>query len=218
MGSPGLRGVSKPVRVINSQKNRYMARLTITNGEEAGLMLELQVGRNTIGRAEDNDFCIPEPSISSHHCELQVSDFGIRFRDLGSTNGSYVDGVAVGEVDLRDAQVLRLGTVDFRVDVPPVTIAIPELPRPEEPPPAFTDDGEPACCQHVGVLAAYQCHQCHQTYCTDCVKRLRLAGGKARVFCPVCSGACMLIAAERAPTKASLSAKLLKTLRLPFWK
>ncbi len=49
--------------------------------------------RIRIGRAADNDYVIPDMTVSSHHCELTVnSDGSLLLRDLGSKNGTQVNG------------------------------------------------------------------------------------------------------------------------------
>src|SRR5262245_49095839 len=52
-------------------------------------------GPITLGRTEANDVRIPEQSISKRHCVFEVRDGGLAIRDLGSTNGTSVDGTAV---------------------------------------------------------------------------------------------------------------------------
>jgi adenylate cyclase len=46
--------------------------------------------------------------VSRHHAEILLGR-EVLLRDLGSTNGTYVDGVQVGETVLRDGAVVQLG-------------------------------------------------------------------------------------------------------------
>ncbi len=177
-------------------RTRPMARLNILNGEYARVEFELPRGRVTLGRADDNSFPLPDPSVSSHHCELAVSDFSVRVRDLGSTNGTFVDGEAVIDAEVRDGQTLTLGDVAMRLRLPEVEIRIPEPVRTEEPAPSHLPDGSAACLHHPGVAAVYQCLQCSRHWCPDCARELHLVGGRARHFCPVCSGRCRSFAGE----------------------
>ncbi|HXZ46736.1 MAG TPA: GGDEF domain-containing protein [Pseudolabrys sp.] len=56
-----------------------------------------------IGRAEDNDVCIPDPGVSQHHARVGVTAEGAIFiEDLGSTNGTYVNGEKIARQTLRD--------------------------------------------------------------------------------------------------------------------
>lgn len=96
-----------------------MAKLVILNQGLTGRTYDLKVGRNTVGRVEDNAFEIPDPSVSSHHCEVHLSAEGakeILFRDLGSTNGSFVNGEKITETILKSGQVVRLGQVEVKFD------------------------------------------------------------------------------------------------------
>src|SRR4051812_861787 len=52
---------------------------------------ELHPGVTTFGRAEGNTYVIPEPSVSSSHCQVTLDGEQAVFQDLGSTNGSFID-------------------------------------------------------------------------------------------------------------------------------
>ncbi len=69
-----------------------------------------------VGRRTDMDLCIDSLSVSGYHGELfQVQDF-LFFRDVGSTNGSFLNGTRVTrDVELRDGDCLDLGGTSFRV-------------------------------------------------------------------------------------------------------
>jgi pSer/pThr/pTyr-binding forkhead associated (FHA) protein len=95
------------------------------------IALELTPGLNRIGRNPTNDTRVGDASISSFHCELMVHPDKVLVRDLSSTNGTFIDGVKVEEGALTVGQTLRLGTVDFKLEM--VTVA--ETPRARQPPP-----------------------------------------------------------------------------------
>lgn len=80
---------------------------------------EITADKATIGRVDDNKFSIPEPSVSSHHCEVYSKGDDIVVKDLGSTNGSFVNESQLSadkEVTLRPGQVLRLGQIELRYE------------------------------------------------------------------------------------------------------
>ena len=55
----------------------------------------------TVGRRSDTSLTLPIPSVSSHHAELTLQNGGLKVRDLGSTNGTYVNGHRIdGEVEV----------------------------------------------------------------------------------------------------------------------
>jgi len=81
--------------------------------------LEVKPDKASIGRVDDNQFCIAEPSVSSHHCEVWSKGDEIVVKDLGSTNGSFINEKALEankEVALRPGQVLRLGQIELRYE------------------------------------------------------------------------------------------------------
>jgi hypothetical protein len=195
-----------------------MARLVIINGPEAGGELPLHPGVNWLGRAGINDLVLTDPGISGRHCQFVLGTGSLRVRDLGSTNGTFLDGQPVLETELADGQILSLGGLQLRVDNPPVEISIPVITQPEPPRPRFLADGTPACESHEGVVATRRCVQCGRTFCEECLHQLRLTGSTAaRVFCPVCSGQCHLIQAPPPPhASTKFVHRLRATLRLTF--
>lgn len=68
----------------------------------------------TIGRAPDNDIVLPaNSSASGHHCEIVVQHGTVCLRDLGSTNGTYINGkrIAAGQlIQLTPGMVVYLGS------------------------------------------------------------------------------------------------------------
>jgi hypothetical protein len=61
-----------------------------------------------LGRGTDVDIRVDDPGVSRHHVEILLGN-DVVLRDLNSTNGTYVDGVQVGETVLRDGAVIQLG-------------------------------------------------------------------------------------------------------------
>lgn len=67
-----------------------------------------------IGRGAGSDLVIVDPSVSERHAALRLSDGVWTVADLGSTNGSWVDGEAVqGELPIASGCSLRLGGVEL---------------------------------------------------------------------------------------------------------
>ena len=63
----------------------------------------------TIGRKPDNDVVLPVEYVSGYHGRLERIGADWRYTDLGSTNGTYVNGQRVQEATLRDGDILRIG-------------------------------------------------------------------------------------------------------------
>ena len=66
-------------------------------------------GRLRVGRALDNDLVLPDDRVSRHHGQISVRFGTLVYADLGSTNGSFVNGVRVTEIALGPSDVLQLG-------------------------------------------------------------------------------------------------------------
>lgn len=64
----------------------------------------------TIGSGEGCDFVTPHSRVSRRHCRLEIKDSGATIEDLGSTNGTYVDGRRIAEpTTITPASLVQLG-------------------------------------------------------------------------------------------------------------
>lgn len=89
----------------------------------------LRPGKVTIGRQDDCQLRIPSAQISRHHCEIVNGGAGVRIRDLGSSNGTFVNGQRVEDAELNAGDVIAVGSMLFvvRLDGQPATIDPEEL-------------------------------------------------------------------------------------------
>ena len=71
----------------------------------------------TIGRAADNDLVLPDSRVSRHHARIAGRRGTLVYADLGSTNGSRVNGVQVGELVLGAGDRIELGDTVIMVEV-----------------------------------------------------------------------------------------------------
>jgi pSer/pThr/pTyr-binding forkhead associated (FHA) protein len=89
-----------------------LASLLVRSGALRGRRLPITVPSVNIGRADYNDLVIADPSVSTTHAKLQRKDDVWVLSDLGSTNGTYVEGEPVtGETALTPGTTLRFGDV-----------------------------------------------------------------------------------------------------------
>lgn len=88
-----------------------MPKIQFTTPDGSSLELDLTTERVRIGRAEDNDFVIPDGSVSSYHGEIINKGEGIEVVDLGSTNGTHFEGARVERAEVAPGQSFRLGNV-----------------------------------------------------------------------------------------------------------
>lgn len=70
----------------------------------------------TIGRLPSCDIPVPDPNVSRKHAEIRPSGDGYVVIDLGSTNGTRVNGATVGERRLGDGDVIAVGTTRLRFE------------------------------------------------------------------------------------------------------
>ena len=80
---------------------------------------EVKPEKTSVGRLEENAVCIAEASVSSHHCEVWLKGDDVVVKDLGSTNGSFINELQLAadkEATLRPGQILRLGQVQLRFE------------------------------------------------------------------------------------------------------
>ncbi|HXL09931.1 MAG TPA: adenylate/guanylate cyclase domain-containing protein [Gemmatimonadales bacterium] len=90
-----------------------MFKLLSTTGEQA---IDLQSGRTVVvGRAVTSDVPIYDPTISRKHAELRLTDGGVEVKDVGSSNGTFLNGARVTEALAAENDVITFGKVAFRV-------------------------------------------------------------------------------------------------------
>jgi hypothetical protein len=71
----------------------------------------------SIGRADDNDVIIDDPEVSRHHGQLKLQHGSFAFADMGSRNGSTVNGQAVTEVALSSGDLITMGSTEIEFAV-----------------------------------------------------------------------------------------------------
>lgn len=194
-----------------------MPRLVVRSGPLANREFPLQPGTNHIGRAERNEVCLDEDSISGCHCEIVVGDERATIIDLNSTNGTFVNEVPVQSERLKPGDTVRLGDVEcaFLGDEPvvpvariartarpasPIKVAVagspPEPPRIAPPlPPPIPGAGVPEsgwCRIHPRSPAHYYCTKCRKAFCDLCVA-VRRTGPAQTHHCRVCASECVTL-------------------------
>jgi pSer/pThr/pTyr-binding forkhead associated (FHA) protein len=181
---------------------------------------ELKPGLNKLGRNPTNDFRVSDPSVSSFHAELTVENELIRVRDLGSTNGTFIDEQKIAEWVLKPENTLRLGNVKMKLDevvVMPVAQNAPATPQQTVAEVVLA----PNCAYHKDVRASFRCENCGETFCTSCVTVVGQNRTGTTTVCPLCKGQCYDVPAEHkstAPKSPSLLNRLTQTLKIQLKK
>ena len=86
-----------------------MGKLVHFHADGSAVEVKLDRQRITIGRRPDNDFCLPYPAVSGEHAAVVTILADSFLEDLGSTNGTLVNGTAVTKHFLRDRDEIDVG-------------------------------------------------------------------------------------------------------------
>ena len=100
--------------------------------EVVGRDLSVEIGGGTVkvGSADENDLVLADPGVSRFHCKLRGTSEGVRIVDLGSTNGTWVDGMRIKDGYLQSDSLIRVGSSELRFSiVEHGTIEVPLSPR-----------------------------------------------------------------------------------------
>jgi hypothetical protein len=93
------------------------ARLRVIDRDGGERLEEFDGSQLTIGRAADNDLVLADTRVSRHHARIAGRRGTLVYADLGSTNGSRVNGVQVGELVLGAGDRIELGDTVIMVEV-----------------------------------------------------------------------------------------------------
>ncbi len=131
LGSPGERprmvapvaGVPAPRLPSGPLPQGVVAYFSVPQGPLAGRSCPLRFVDATVGRALDNDIVLESNDVSRHHVRVEPAGTLLRLIDLGSTNGTRVNGRRIQEHLLRDGDMIELGSTQllFRVGDPGVS-------------------------------------------------------------------------------------------------
>ncbi len=216
-----------------------MNRLVVNPSKPDAWEIQLRDGVNQFGRGDASDFQIADSSVSGSHCRIVVNDGTVSIQDLGSTNGTFINGAKVQEQAIQDGQTIRLGNVEmlFYADAPKPAAAPAGAPRlrvtltshapepavpsaPVLPPPLApvldTHAASSACRFHPKSVARWFCHKCTRSFCDLCVNS-RTHGKTVAKTCRSCGVECTPLEVQiTAPTESGFLASLPGAFVYPF--
>jgi serine/threonine protein kinase len=76
-------------------------------------------GAIIVGRGHDAQVVVMGPLVSRHHCQIRLAEKGLELRDLGSLNGTFVNGKRVEAVLLAKGDLVRVGDTEIVLESPP---------------------------------------------------------------------------------------------------
>jgi transcriptional regulator with GAF, ATPase, and Fis domain len=88
-------------------------KLIVGSGPAAGEVFDIDRPEMTVGRSPDSDIHVPDRSVSHSHCVLRSVGDRTDLSDLGSHNGTFVNGLRVREHVLADGDQIIVGQVAF---------------------------------------------------------------------------------------------------------
>jgi len=110
------------------------AELKVLTGKHQGKAIALNTRKFLVGREQDCHLRPNSDMVSRHHCVFIVDEYGVRLRDLGSTNGTRVNGELIRtEVVLNDGDQITIGKLDLQFCLRQPAAAEPEAVSPPAP-------------------------------------------------------------------------------------
>ena len=89
--------------------------LRVLSGAEAGKAHPLKQGTYVVGKAPTCDIVLSDKAVSRQHLKLEVHDEHVVATDLGSHNGSFVEGLRFTAMELRPGSVITLGATELKL-------------------------------------------------------------------------------------------------------
>jgi DNA-binding response OmpR family regulator len=106
-------------------ERQALAATLIGQGALAGIRFSLERPVTVIGRAEDCDLQIPDQLASRHHAEVRREPWRYLLTDLGSRNGTHVNGdLLVGPHHLQNGDTILIATTPLRFEDPNATVPV----------------------------------------------------------------------------------------------
>lgn len=99
--------------------------LVVLEGPDSGARVALGPVTLRIGTGSGSQLRLSDPTVSRLHCQISPKRDGFRLVDSGSTNGTFVDGVRVRDVDLLASATLRVGASVLRLDFGSEPVRVP---------------------------------------------------------------------------------------------
>lgn len=95
-----------------------MPKLIFIGERFGGRIYEFALEKTTVGRGAQNTLAIHDSSVSLSHCEILVNGPEVIVCDLGSANGTFVNGLRVNpQGQIKSGQTIRFGSVEARLEL-----------------------------------------------------------------------------------------------------
>jgi diguanylate cyclase (GGDEF)-like protein len=114
MASPRSKTVVTVISKISERPGARDACLVVIYGLELGRKYNLDTTNVMIGRSSKSEIQIDQESVSRNHAKIINTGKSMILRDLGSTNGTYVNDQLIDEYVLRDGDFVKIGRTIFK--------------------------------------------------------------------------------------------------------
>jgi DNA-binding NtrC family response regulator len=118
--------VTRVTNTIGARPALHAVRMRVLAGPAAGTEVDVPAVGVVVGADPACDVVLDDASVSGRHCTIRPTERGFDVTDLGSKNGTLIDGVAIARVTAPAGAVLRLGRsllqllpADDVVEIPP---------------------------------------------------------------------------------------------------
>ncbi len=108
------RTVVTAISKISERPATSSACLVVIYGLDLGRKYNLVRPQIVIGRSSRADICIDQEAVSRNHCKILNAGGSVLLRDMGSTNGTYVNDELIDEYVLRDGDFIKVGRCIFK--------------------------------------------------------------------------------------------------------
>jgi len=98
---------------------QFSVTLVVLEGGVEGTEYAVERPHSVFGRSSESDWTLQDDSMSKLHAAVEVGAQGVRIVDLGSTNGTYVNGARNERADLKHGDRVRLGEHVFQCLIEP---------------------------------------------------------------------------------------------------
>src|SRR6478736_803863 len=118
--------VTRVTNAVVARPHLRASQLRVVDGPDRGLEIDLPPIGVVIGSERSCDVVLTDTFVSRRHCSIAPTATGFAITDLGSRNGTVIDGVAVGKVVAPPGVAIRIGKTlvqlmpaDEVLDIPP---------------------------------------------------------------------------------------------------
>ena len=128
MPAPGAKPRAGGARAAPSDRPR----LTGTTGPWAGQVVDINKAKIVVGRTAPAELTLEDDSVSRRHAEVFKIGSNVSVRDLGSANGTFVNGERITEAPLSPGDVVRFGVIEWNYTGPGAARAAPSAKSPKK--------------------------------------------------------------------------------------